>query len=293
VAPTLNAMDLRFPSNPQLAITEPVAFETRVARNGRGAPDSVVPPLKAQSGADGRGDGAPMVAGSLTPSWLQGILTAHADAEEVRSREALRLLREALGEEAAGEWEARVAAALRPEEVLRSPMHGGCVRVQARDDDAREGARSSASEGDQGNGPVRTLWIDPPRAGAPQGPELAQQRLLELGAALSELPSDRARGAVLLRAMWGSGEGARSLQSALSALEVLGRPAAGEAEPAHASVGVRRLTPVECERLQGFPDGWTAIDGAQTPDGKRYAALGDAVTVPVAQWIAERLVRYG
>jgi DNA (cytosine-5)-methyltransferase 1 len=52
--------------------------------------------------------------------------------------------------------------------------------------------------------------------------------------------------------------------------------------------GVRRLTPRECERLQGFPDDWTLIPGAS--DSKRYAALGDAVTVPVAEWIGRRLV---
>ena len=53
------------------------------------------------------------------------------------------------------------------------------------------------------------------------------------------------------------------------------------------AVGVRRLTPVECERLQGFPDGWTQL--GDTKDNKRYAALGDAITVPVARWIGERL----
>ncbi len=55
---------------------------------------------------------------------------------------------------------------------------------------------------------------------------------------------------------------------------------------------VRRLTPVECERLQGFPDGWTAIKwrGKPAPDSRRYAALGDAVTVPVAEWLGQRLL---
>lgn len=48
---------------------------------------------------------------------------------------------------------------------------------------------------------------------------------------------------------------------------------------------VRRLTPTECERLQGFPDGWT--DGQS--DSTRYRQLGNAVSVPVAKWIAERL----
>jgi DNA (cytosine-5)-methyltransferase 1 len=51
---------------------------------------------------------------------------------------------------------------------------------------------------------------------------------------------------------------------------------------------VRRLTPRECERLQGFPDNWTRLDD-KTPDSRRYAALGDAVTVNVAEWIGRRL----
>lgn len=54
---------------------------------------------------------------------------------------------------------------------------------------------------------------------------------------------------------------------------------------------VRRLTPRECERLQGFPDDWTAIQwkGKVAPDSRRYAALGDAVTVPVGEWLGRRI----
>ncbi len=54
---------------------------------------------------------------------------------------------------------------------------------------------------------------------------------------------------------------------------------------------VRRLTPLECERLQGFPDGWTAIDGENTPDSPRYKAIGNAVCVNVAEWIGRRIIR--
>jgi DNA (cytosine-5)-methyltransferase 1 len=56
--------------------------------------------------------------------------------------------------------------------------------------------------------------------------------------------------------------------------------------------GVRRLTPIETERLQGFPDDWTRVPD-DAPDSRRYAAVGDAVTVPVARWIGERLLRFG
>ena len=49
---------------------------------------------------------------------------------------------------------------------------------------------------------------------------------------------------------------------------------------------VRRLTPMECERLQGFPDNWT--EGQS--DSARYRQMGNAVAVPVVEWIIERLV---
>lgn len=54
---------------------------------------------------------------------------------------------------------------------------------------------------------------------------------------------------------------------------------------------VRRLTPLECERLQGFPDGWTDIevDGKQASDAARYKALGNSMAVPVMHWIGERI----
>ena len=52
-------------------------------------------------------------------------------------------------------------------------------------------------------------------------------------------------------------------------------------------VGVRRLLPVECERLQGFPDGWTDIPGAS--DTARYKALGNSWPVPVVAWIGQRI----
>ena len=56
----------------------------------------------------------------------------------------------------------------------------------------------------------------------------------------------------------------------------------------------RRLTPLECERLQGFPDGHTAIPwkgkpATDCPDGPRYKAIGNSMAVPVMRWIGERL----
>lgn len=59
-------------------------------------------------------------------------------------------------------------------------------------------------------------------------------------------------------------------------------------------VAVRRLTPIECERLQGFPDnhtliGWRGKDADECPDGPRYKAIGNSMAVPVMRWIGERI----
>jgi DNA (cytosine-5)-methyltransferase 1 len=69
-------------------------------------------------------------------------------------------------------------------------------------------------------------------------------------------------------------------------------PTGGGQPPAVAtSMAVRRLTPRECERLQGFPDDYTLVEYRKKPaaDGPRYRALGNSMAVPVMRWIGERI----
>ncbi len=56
-------------------------------------------------------------------------------------------------------------------------------------------------------------------------------------------------------------------------------------------MAVRRLTPRECERLQGFPDDYTLVPfrGKSAADGNRYKALGNSMAVPVMRWLGERI----
>lgn len=56
----------------------------------------------------------------------------------------------------------------------------------------------------------------------------------------------------------------------------------------------RHLTPLECERLQGFPDGWTAVlgpGGKLLSDTRRYKMLGNSMAVPVMRWIGSRILQ--
>ena len=59
---------------------------------------------------------------------------------------------------------------------------------------------------------------------------------------------------------------------------------------------VRRLTPKECERLQGFPDDWTKVPyrgkpADECPDAPRYKAIGNSMAVPVMRWLGERIAK--
>lgn len=72
---------------------------------------------------------------------------------------------------------------------------------------------------------------------------------------------------------------------------------AGDKHSVGYEMAVRRLTPTECERLQGFPDGWTAIPwrgkpADDCPDGPRYKTIGNSMAVPVMRWIGQRIDDY-
>ena len=92
-----------------------------------------------------------------------------------------------------------------------------------------------------------------------------------------------------------SGQGAqsRSIGWDENVSPTLPSNAGGNTTPAllHA-MQVRRLTPIECERLQGFPDNYTNIpwrNKPESPDGPRYKALGNSWAVPVVRWIGQRI----
>ena len=78
-------------------------------------------------------------------------------------------------------------------------------------------------------------------------------------------------------------------------LKELSQPlSTNESHAIQQAMAVRRLTPVECERLQGFSDNYTDIKskGKPTPDGSRYKALGNSMAVPVMAWIGARIQQY-
>jgi DNA (cytosine-5)-methyltransferase 1 len=89
-------------------------------------------------------------------------------------------------------------------------------------------------------------------------------------------------------------DGARVYGDTTNTLQAFAGTGGGNSPMVQHSTAVRRLTPTECERLQGFPDSYTAIPwkkktADQCPDGPRYKALGNSMAVPVMRWIGERI----
>ncbi len=85
-----------------------------------------------------------------------------------------------------------------------------------------------------------------------------------------------------------------SKQGLSASTEVSPTPDTSKTPAVKQNMKVRRLTPIECERLQGFPDNFTQIpyrnkDAEQCPDSPRYKAIGNSMAVPVMRWIGERI----
>jgi DNA (cytosine-5)-methyltransferase 1 len=222
--------------------------------------------------------------------------THHADAAQTGPVEALRALRRAVGEEAFTVWGFGILAALQSPEVLRSALHGCGLRPAAF-------SRSwvvycSLSRPQDGPGWLMQSLRETGCEGCPpQGWEPSEQLTGELGAYLSQLSQPGPQAERLMRDLWFAAEGAGVLREALSAVQAMGRSAGREGQPAHAGMAVRRLTATECEFLQGFPRGYTAIPwkkkpADQCPDGPRYKALGNSMAVPVMRWIGARIARH-
>lgn len=123
---------------------------------------------------------------------------------------------------------------------------------------------------------------------SPEGGQGADLRAVEVDVAPSLTATAEARGTDRgLRVVCATGEQTHALRAErMDASE----DGTGRGTPiVPAGWQVRRLTPIECERLQGFPDGYTDVPGAS--DSARYAALGNSMAVPVMRWLGERIAR--
>jgi DNA (cytosine-5)-methyltransferase 1 len=262
----------------------PIAFSSK--DHGADAQSDCAPTLRAMGHADSHANAGGQVAIAFPENRGDDAYAYKADASS-----ALSTLREIVGTEAYGDWGIGILAALQSPQVLQSWLHGKSLRSAT--EESRPKLDDSALSRAE-NSPGRTLfhlWFDGPDGRSSQGRGLAKQLAGKPGEALSVLPHEGASQQREMPALRQAYEGARVLRQALSAVQEVRRPTTGQGEPAHTTWAVRRLTPLEAERLQGFPDGWTQVPyrGKPAADGPRYKALGNSMAVNVMRWIGRRI----
>ena len=301
----------------------PVAFKSSHYTRGKdGAPQNIAPPLSVE---DDRGDQSPLIlapqavalnlrgrdggampeiddkaslraaSGGSSRSYVATTQGEELDGETPKagSVEILRLLRKTVGEAAFTEWGLGIVAALRAPEILQSSLYGLGLRSAA---DSRNVLDRSASARPKTCSERAVLAVlAAGRDGCPsQGWQLPEQLAEQLGASLSVLPQSRSQRAAFLHDLSIASQGIGVLREALSALQEVRKPAFNKNQPAHIGWAVRRLTPTEAARLQGFPDDQTRIEwrgkpASQCPDGPQYKGYGNSMAVPVIRWICKRI----
>jgi DNA (cytosine-5)-methyltransferase 1 len=227
---------------------------------------------------------------TLYPVGVSQQENGHASTQETHAGTLLRAVREALGEEAFTQWGLGILDTLQPQEILRQALHGCELRPTAF---SRRWVVYCAlpREKDRAAGAVQSMREAESEGRSPQRWKPSEQRSRELGAYLSELSQPGAQAERFMRDLWQASEGLGILRQALSAVQEARRPTSREGQSAHQDSTVRRLTVEECEFLQGFPRGYTAIPYRKgwAADGPRYKALGNSMAVPCMAWTGSRI----
>lgn len=215
----------------------------------------------------------------------------NADAHETDTAQILRELRECVGEEAFARWGTGIVASLFSPEVLQSWLHGKKFLTTPKDGRPFLDDCALPRAQDLPGGVLQNLWLDGPHGCSSQGRRLAEQLTKQFGETLQIMPQQAASVGFDLHYMPEKGEGPRVLPEALAEVQEMGRPEADNAK--RITTSVRRLIPVETERLQGFPDGYTLVPvaGKLAADGPRYKQLGNSWPVAVVNWIGQRIDR--
>jgi len=222
----------------------------------------------------------------------QGYNANYASTKEANAVETLRVLQQEIGEEAFTAWGFGILDSLQPTKVLRSRLHGAGIRCATF---SRSWAVYCAisREKNRAAGALQSVQEAEGKGCSPSGRELPEQLAEQLGAYLSQLSQPGTQFERLMHHLRCACKGVGILRQALSAIQETQRPVDVEGQTPTAMM-VRRLTPIECEFLQGFPRDYTLIPwrkkaAGECPDGPRYKALGNSMAVNCMEWIGERI----
>lgn len=167
-------------------------------------------------------------------------------------------------------------------EVLRHKVHGSALDEPSKARDKQGVWTCDCTEG-SGCWVLRDMRESERERRTPQRQELPKQQPGELDADMSGLPQQATQGGEDVQDLRGEGQGSRILQQALHQIQEIWKPIAPQRKYI-----IRRLSPLECARLQGFPDWWE--DGVPGADSKRYKMWGNGIALPCAAFVLGRVV---
>ena len=266
-----------------------------------------------------------------SPTDMVAAVDCRNGTEEVNDGiKALQILRKDYGDTNVLEWAKRVQKSIQKTDLLRQRVHESGISEQT----------ENGNELDDDTLPRPELvaeWLMRDVRGhqehrcSSQRRKPSKQPYNEPTKIVQELPQQTAQTSKELFNMWKSGQGLWILREALSAVQKMGKSICVQGEPTHARNSVRRLTPLEAERLQGFPDNWTNIPPqtdvteedltfwrtvwdewddmngkkrhsdkqiikwlqSEPADSARYKALGNSIALPPWRFVLSRIRQTG
>lgn len=196
----------------------------------------------------------------------------------------LRLLWKTYGEKEIFQWGIAILERIQSPEVLQSGMYESCIQRETEDGNELDGS-SLPCPATVAEWILRDMRKQQECGCSSQRWESSEQFDREPSKTMSELSYESPSSAKEMFDLWRKGEGIGILQQTLHSIQKIRESSVSS------RCSVRRLTPLEAERLQGFPDGWTALPGAS--DSARYKALGNSIARPFWTWLAKRFVDMG
>ncbi|MHB8122625.1 MAG: DNA cytosine methyltransferase [Desulfuromonadaceae bacterium] len=241
--------------------------------------ENVSPTLKARAGTGGN---------NVPVTLIERNESSDGNTNQAYAGEVLRNLRDKIGAEAFTEWGLGIITSLQQKEVLQSEVYGERVQEQAKKRKPSVDDSALPCEEFSSAGAMLSVWERECQRCSPQRREMEEQRTGEPGKDLPELPQLKTQAEKVLLSMWETGQGTRILRETLAEIQKIRRSDDVKSQPISTRYAVRRLTPLEAERLQGLPDNWTNIPGAS--DTARYKAIGNGLAIPCPEWIFRRIV---
>lgn len=225
------------------------------------------------------------------PIMVQG---AYKNAE-TRSK-TLLLLQETYGEETILKWGTAILERLQQADILQQGVYESRISGEAEKWNELDDCALPRTELVTG-WMLRDLWKQQKCGRSPQGWESAEQQSGQFAESLPKLSQQNSQACKDLFDMWQKGEGLWLLREALSEIQKIWKSLNGQRQSVYGHSIVRRLTPLEAERLQGYPDGWTDIGEWVDSKGKRhkdadsprYKALGNSIALPFWFWLLRRI----